>query len=100
MRIAAVVVHNKVRWQSTWLRGTGANAGAIPGASTYSKDLKSLLDEHVFEKVRNHCAGKRAATYLLKKPIRRGNYTAENVARFLGVELDEDGVPVRPRRRH
>lgn len=100
MRIAAVSVNNKVRWQSTWLRGTGTNPDAIPGASTYSKELKGLLDEHVFEKVvKNYSAGKRATTYRLKKPIRRGSYTAENVATFLGLELGEDGVPVRAARR-
>ena len=103
MRIAACTVNGKVRWRSEWLRGQAANADAIPGASTYSAELRGLLNEHVFaKKVRNHKAGRRAATYLLQRVIRRGGYTDANVASALGVELKGprlDPLPAKVRAR-
>jgi hypothetical protein len=103
MRIAACTVNGKVRWRSEWLRGQAANADAIPGASTYSAELRELLNDHVFaRKVRNHKAGRRATTYLLQRVIRRGGYSDANVASALGVELKGarlDPLPAKVRAR-
>ena len=88
-----------VRWRSEWLRGARADERAIPGASTYSKELTTLLHEHVIEQVKGHWAGgngqpARAATYRLRRQILRGPWTRVMFARqVLGVELNRRGIP-------
>jgi hypothetical protein len=96
-RIAAWQYKGLVRWRSSWLRGTGRSEDAIPGASTYSRDLTALLNQHVFRRrVQGHSAGKKAATFELAFVPQRGQFDAEDFARTLGLELDASGVPTRP----
>jgi hypothetical protein len=95
-RIAAWQYKGLVRWRSGWLRGTGKSADAIPGASTYSRELTALLNQHVFRRrVQGHSAGKKAATFELTFLPPRGEYDAGSFARILGLELDTRGAPKR-----
>lgn len=85
-RVAACRHRDMVRWRSEWLRGKGTNADAIPGASTFSRELKNLLDTNVWERIEGHSAGRKAATYRLKFEIPLGRYGVEDLARVLNVK--------------
>lgn len=97
-RAKAYLHEGHIRWRRSWLRGSGGDGRAIPGASAHGGWLSAIMKEHVLLQVKGAQWGKKAALYQPRIELQPGYITIERAARLLGLVLNQKGYPVQRRR--